>query len=282
LFRLLPSFSFQVLILPKGLVLGFLVLRLFIAEILRQMANERSAMRRGDAPSEPTPVLGRRSSNFDNTDNIAKSLSSQPVPLTPETQENIIVGPLNAKRKLNGNGKHHQQHHNGHHAGDEEAQPTETSPLIGDRIGKHGEEETAPAAATAQVFLLITNPGRFWLIFAVILINLFIMAFDGTIMASSHPVITSHFHAANSASWLSTSFLLTSTAFQPLFGRLSDAVGRKPLFVACAIIFFMATLWCALAGSIESFIAARALCGLAGGGGGTIGSIMTSDLVPIE
>ncbi|KAI6785416.1 uncharacterized protein J7T54_007058 [Emericellopsis cladophorae] len=234
------------------------------------MAKERSAAGR-DSPSEPTPTLGRRSSDLEQTDDIARSLSSQPGPLAPDIQENSVSSPLHA----NGNGKHRC-----HHVRDEEAQPTESSPLLGDR--EREDEETAPAAETAQVFLLITNPGRFWLIFAVILINLFIMAFDGTIMASSHPVITSHFHAANSASWLSTSFLLTSTAFQPLFGRLTDAVGRKPLFVACAVIFFLATLWCALAGSIESFIAARALCGLAGGGGGTIGSIMTSDLVPIE
>ncbi|PHH71175.1 hypothetical protein CDD83_5248 [Cordyceps sp. RAO-2017] len=101
-------------------------------------------------------------------------------------------------------------------------------------------------------------------------------------MASSHPVITSYFGAANSASWLSTAFLLTSTAFQPLLGRLSDAVGRKPLFLASLAVFALATAWCALAASIQSFIVARALCGLGAGGAVTLGSIITSDLVPIE
>ncbi len=70
---------------------------------------------------------------------------------------------------------------------------------------------------------------RFWLIFGEILATQFIANFDGTIMASSHPAITSYFNSSNSASWLSTAFLLTSSAFQPLLGRLSDTVGESHL-----------------------------------------------------
>lgn len=226
--------------------------------------------------SEPTPILGRvagSDNKTDQMDELARSLPSGSQGLAPEIQENNMVGPLNAHSVANAKKKHV----NGHANGDEDDGPTETSPLIGNR-----EEGSAPAAHTEQTFLLETNPGRFWLIFMVVLINLFISAFDGTIMASSHPVITSHFNAANSASWLSTSFLLTSTTFQPLLGRLSDAMGRKPLFVLCTLIFFLSVLWCALAGSIESFIAARAVCGIGAGGAGTLGSIIVSDLVPIS
>lgn len=85
-------------------------------------------------------------------------------------------------------------------------------------------------------------------------------------MASSHPVITSYFNASNAASWLSTVFLLTSTAFQPLFGRVSDTFGRKPCFVFGLALFAMTTVWCATAQSIGSFIAARAACGIGAGG----------------
>ena len=229
--------------------------------------------------SEPTPILGRvthDNTKADQLEELAKSFPTGPQALAPDNQEDNVVGPLNAHSRINGKMKHTNGLVNGHLDGDEEDGPTETSPLITNR-----DDDTAPAAQTEQKFLLETNPGRFWLIFMVILINLFISAFDGTIMASSHPVITSHFHAANSASWLSTSFLLTSTTFQPLLGRLSDALGRKPLFVMCTLVFFLSVLWCALAGSIESFIAARAVCGLGAGGAGTLGSIIVSDLVPI-
>ncbi|OLN87872.1 putative transporter C460.03-like protein 1 [Colletotrichum chlorophyti] len=159
-------------------------------------------------------------------------------------------------------------------------------PLIS---GSSTENDADDAASLTSVSTAASTPylngisrSRFWFIFAEILLTYFIACFDGTIMASSHPVITSYFHASNSASWLSTAFLLTSSAFQPLLGRLSDSIGRKPPYVATMAIFAVATLWCALAGSMTSFILARAACGLGAGGMMTLGSIIVSDLVPIE
>lgn len=123
---------------------------------------------------------------------------------------------------------------------------------------------------------------RFWLLFVVIALSYFIACFDSTLMASSHPVITSFFGASQAASWLSTVFLITSTACQPLFGRLSDTIGRKPVYLLSLAIFGGTTAWCALANSIESFIAARAVCGLGAGGTMSLSLIIISDLVHIE
>ncbi|KAI1634996.1 major facilitator superfamily domain-containing protein [Biscogniauxia mediterranea] len=131
-------------------------------------------------------------------------------------------------------------------------------------------------------YLIDTDRRRFWIVFLGIMLTYFIACFDGTIMASSHPAITSDFRSSNRASWLSTAFLLTSTAFQPLVGRLSDALGRKPPYLATMAVFALATVWCAAAGSMTSFILARAVCGLGAGGSMTLGSITISDLVPIE
>ncbi|GKT85558.1 major facilitator superfamily transporter [Colletotrichum tofieldiae] len=145
------------------------------------------------------------------------------------------------------------------------------------------DSDAVSVSSTASTpYLNGISRSRFWFIFAEILLTYFIACFDGTIMASSHPVITSYFNASNSASWLSTAFLLTSSAFQPLLGRLSDSIGRKPPYVATMVIFAFATMWCALAQSMTSFILARALCGLGAGGMMTLGSIIVSDLVPIE
>ncbi|KAK8010638.1 hypothetical protein PG990_009603 [Apiospora arundinis] len=87
---------------------------------------------------------------------------------------------------------------------------------------------------------------------------------------------------SNQASWLSTAFLLTSTAVQPIVGRLSDTIGRKPPYLFAMAVFTLATVWCALAGSMMSFILARAVCGLGAGGMMSMGSIVISDMVNIE
>ncbi|KAF2838860.1 MFS general substrate transporter [Patellaria atrata CBS 101060] len=131
-------------------------------------------------------------------------------------------------------------------------------------------------------FLTGISAARFWLIYGTVLPIYFIAMFDSTLMASAHPVITSYFKSSNSASWLSTVFLLTQTTFQPLFGRISDTIGRRPLYIFALFMFALTTAWCALAPSIGSFIAARAFAGLGAGGGMAMGAIITNDLVPIE
>ncbi|KAK4647239.1 uncharacterized protein QC761_0027280 [Podospora bellae-mahoneyi] len=138
------------------------------------------------------------------------------------------------------------------------------------------------SAPSKSPYLSGLSRPRFWLLFGQIILSQLIICFDGTIMASSHPVITSHFRSANSASWLSTSFLLTQTSFQPLVGGLSDAIGRKTPYLILAAVFSLGTLWCAVAESMLQFILARAVCGLGAGGMMTLGSIIMSDVVPIE
>lgn len=206
-------------------------------------------------------------------DMLSRSLNSVGPFLEPEPAENAMLRPTvsNASHPLTDDEEDDMDL-------DGNLEPDEDSPLLRQRTAS----TVRSTASISTPFLNNTSPTRFWFIFSQILLAYFIACFDGTIMASSHPVITSYFHASNSASWLSTAFLLTSTAFQPLLGRLSDAVGRKPLFVGSLGVFAVATTWCAVAGSIRSFIVGRAFCGLGAGGIMTVGSIIVSDLIPIE
>ncbi|KAL7628816.1 hypothetical protein AAE478_000331 [Parahypoxylon ruwenzoriense] len=172
--------------------------------------------------------------------------------------------------------RHEHEHHNGSSSSSSTALNGEYAVVDEDDVEANGGLNKAPE------FLIDTDYRQFWIVFLSIMLTHFIACFDGTIMASSHPVITSYFHSSNSASWLSTAFLLTSTAFQPVVGRLSDTLGRKPPYLATIAVFTLATLWCALAQSMTSFILARAACGLGAGGMMGLGSIIISDLVPIE
>jgi MFS family permease len=124
--------------------------------------------------------------------------------------------------------------------------------------------------------------GRFWILFGTIIFGNTIAFFDSTLMFAAHPIVTSYFGSSNSASWLSTIFYLTSTVSQPIYGRVSDTIGRRPVYIFAEIMFLLSTVWCALAPDIGSFICARAVCGMGAGGVMSVSTIITSDVVKIE
>ncbi|KAH2979266.1 hypothetical protein KXW58_003930 [Aspergillus fumigatus] len=123
--------------------------------------------------------------------------------------------------------------------------------------------------------------GFLWVQIA-IMSNVFLSGFDGTITASTYAVISSEFNAANTASWLTTSYLITSTAFQPLYGRFSDIFGRRVSFFTATITFIIGCLGCGIADDIVLLNMMRALTGIGGGGLMTMATIVNSDLIPFK
>lgn len=112
--------------------------------------------------------------------------------------------------------------------------------------------------------------GFIWIQMA-IMSNVFLYGLDSTITAATYAVISSEFDAANTASWLTTSYLITSTAFQPLYGRVSDIFGRRLCFFISTITFAIGCLGCAVANDIVILNIMRALSGFGGGGLMTMG-----------
>ncbi|KAH7067892.1 major facilitator superfamily domain-containing protein [Paraphoma chrysanthemicola] len=125
-------------------------------------------------------------------------------------------------------------------------------------------------------------PRHFYLIELAIFANVFLYGFDGTITAATYAVISSDFDAANTASWLTTSYLVTSTAFQPLYGRFSDIFGRRICFFVSTITFAVGCLGCGLARNIVLLNVMRAVTGLGGGGLMTMATIVNSDMIPFK
>ncbi|KAJ3550297.1 hypothetical protein NM688_g5094 [Phlebia brevispora] len=105
---------------------------------------------------------------------------------------------------------------------------------------------------------------------------------DSTIVATALPSISADFHAGSIASWVPSAYLLTSTAFQPLYGRFSDIFGRK---AAMCIAMGTYMLGCLLAGFSRTIVALIIFRGIAGAGGGGIVSVMQiviSDVVSLR
>lgn len=156
-------------------------------------------------------------------------------------------------------------------------------------FSRHDEETGAHAPSPGETTPLLKPPeeanwtpprGFFWIEFA-IFANVFLYGFDGTITAATYAVISSEFDAANTASWLTTSYLVTSTAFQPLYGRFSDIFGRRVCFFVSTITFAAGCLGCGTANNIVLVNCMRALTGFGGGGLMTMGEyIDTSNCSP--
>lgn len=127
-----------------------------------------------------------------------------------------------------------------------------------------------------------TPPNGFFWIELAIFANVFLYGFDGTITAATYAVISSEFNAANTASWLTTSYLVTSTAFQPLYGRFSDIFGRRICFFVSTITFAVGCLGCGAARDVVVMNCMRALTGFGGGGLMTMATIVNSDMIPFR
>ncbi|KAI8681560.1 MFS domain-containing protein [Fusarium keratoplasticum] len=123
--------------------------------------------------------------------------------------------------------------------------------------------------------------GFIWIQLA-IMSNVFLYGLDSTITAATYAVISSEFDAANTASWLTTSYLVTSTAFQPLYGRVSDIFGRRLCFFISTITFAAGCLGCGVANNVVFLNCMRALTGFGGGGLMTMATIVNSDMIPFR
>jgi len=112
--------------------------------------------------------------------------------------------------------------------------------------------------------------------------GVFLSSLDSSIVSTILTRIGSDFNRYNDAVWVATSYLISYTALQPLYGRISDAIGRKNTLIFASGTFFIGSLLCGAAPNFWSLVAARVVAGIGGGGLNTMSSIVTSDLVSLR
>jgi EmrB/QacA subfamily drug resistance transporter len=98
-----------------------------------------------------------------------------------------------------------------------------------------------------------------------ILLGLLLSALDSSIVGTAMPRIIADLGGLEHYAWVATSYLLTSTAAVPIFGKLSDIYGRKWFYAGGLILFMVASALCGLSQSMFQLIAFRGLQGVAGG-----------------
>ncbi|RUS14650.1 MFS general substrate transporter, partial [Endogone sp. FLAS-F59071] len=146
------------------------------------------------------------------------------------------------------------------------------------------EQQTSPPIAGDKIY----GGGRalplkqFILVYLALALTVFLASLDQTIVSVALPRIASDFQALSQVSWVGTSYLLTSTAFQPLYGRFSDIFGRKFMLMFALSVFLAGSVLCGAAQNMTMLIVFRALSGM--GAGGVITMVMTiiSDIVSLR
>lgn len=165
-------------------------------------------------------------------------------------------------------------------------QADEETPLLaeaqqnGSTPNGHDEQDAAPWQGNENEAL--KPQASIAAVIVPMMLGIFLIAMDQTIVASTYAAIGSEFEHLENTSWIATGYMLTLTSFQPLYGKLSDIFGRKSCMIFAYFVFAIGCLFCGLANSMSSLIAARALAGIGGGGIGTVGVIIMSDVVPLR
>src|SRR3954462_12921857 len=118
-----------------------------------------------------------------------------------------------------------------------------------------------------------------WPAFAVLVFAMLPAVLDQTVLATALPTIARRLGTLGDISYVVTAYVLTSTVATPLWGKLGDRHGRRPLLMSALALFLTASAACGLAQTLGQLVAARALQGVAAGGLMALAMASVGDLV---
>src|SRR5512138_590611 len=99
-----------------------------------------------------------------------------------------------------------------------------------------------------------------------LLLGMSLGALEATVVSTAMPTVIAQLGGLAHYAWVFSAYLLTSTASIPIWGRLSDLYGRRPMYLTAVALFLLGSLACGAAASMPQLIAARAVQGLGAGG----------------
>src|SRR5690242_9354929 len=108
--------------------------------------------------------------------------------------------------------------------------------------------------------------GRILAIYAGLMVALFLAALDQTIVATALPRIVSDLGGITQYSWVFTAYMLASTVTVPIYGKLGDVYGRKPLFLFAIVVFLVGSALCGIAQNMTQLVIFRGVQGIGAGG----------------
>ncbi|QPC72706.1 hypothetical protein HYE68_003458 [Fusarium pseudograminearum] len=177
-------------------------------------------------------------------------------------------------------------------------QQTLCSPAQDERLGsdKNAFQQQQQSSGTSKVEVATPVPAfdqealenykpktlKFWLIIISVFAAMFLVALDRTIIATAIPQITNDFQSLGDIGWYGSAYMLTTAAFQLIFGRIYRFYDLKKTFLACILTFEIGSAICGAAPNSVAFIIGRAIAGI-GAAGIMTGSMMSIiPMVPLH
>ncbi|KAG0359648.1 major facilitator superfamily domain-containing protein [Gamsiella multidivaricata] len=162
----------------------------------------------------------------------------------------------------------------------------ETFP-VKDKVDQHGEDASSitasesAAPAPAQLYHK-PPPKQFVLIMIALSLCVFLASLDQIIVSTSIPAITKEYNSLGDISWLATAYMMTATAFQPLYGKFSDIFGRKATMLFANVVFLIGSAIAGWATSMTMLIIGRGVAGMGAGGLMAMVFIILSDMLDMR
>ncbi|THV38719.1 MFS transporter [Glycomyces buryatensis] len=117
-------------------------------------------------------------------------------------------------------------------------------------------------------------------LFGALMLTMLLASLDQTIVGTALPTIVGDLHGMDDYTWVVTAYLIATTASTPLYGKMSDLYGRRPIILAAIVIFLVASALAGLSQDMLQLVLFRGLQGLGAGGLMTLAFTVVSDVLP--
>ncbi|MCU1404835.1 MAG: hypothetical protein JWQ43_1138 [Glaciihabitans sp.] len=123
-----------------------------------------------------------------------------------------------------------------------------------------------PEVKDASAPGVVMSHSQILLVIYGLMAGMFLSSLDQTIVGTSIRTISDDLHGLSEQAWVTTAYLIVSTIATPIYGKLSDIIGRRPLFIFAISIFLVGSIASGFAQSMYELAAFRAIQGLGAGG----------------
>lgn len=115
-----------------------------------------------------------------------------------------------------------------------------------------------------------------------IFLTTFMAAIEGTIVSTAMPTIVSDLNGLEIMNWVVSTFLLMTAVSTPIYGKLADSIGRKPVFLFGIAVFVVGSALCGIAQNMVELILFRVIQGLGSGAVQPVAVTIIADLYTLE